>query len=168
MKAAIIYKTKYGATQQYAQWMGAELAFPVFEIEEVETELLEDYDCLIIGSSVYYGKMVLKKWLLNNWRYLQGKKLFLFVVSGTPNDKKEKLNTYITASLSPEAVNSFKIFFLPGKLQLKELSFFERLMLKLAAKMATRGKAGSNSSMEYNNVKKENITEIIKAVREQL
>ena len=29
MKGIIIYKGKYGATAQYAQWLGEELNFPV-------------------------------------------------------------------------------------------------------------------------------------------
>lgn len=167
MNAAVIYKTKYGATHQYAQWIGSELSLPIFDTEEIEPDQLTDFDCLIIGSSVYYGKLLIKKWLLFNWRYIQGKDIFLFVVSGTPKDKREKLNSYIINSLSPEAINSCKIFFLPGKLLLSELSFIERFMLKLATKMASKINTPSRNSIEYNNVKKENITEIITAIRLQ-
>lgn len=167
MNAAVIYKTKYGATHQYAQWIGSELGFPIYEAEEIESDQLTEYECIIIGSSVYYGRLLIKKWLLLNWRFIQGKDIFLFVVSGTPKEKKEKLNSYILNSLSPEAINSCKIFFLPGKLLLSELSFIERFMLKLSAKMASRNNSTARNSIEYNNVKKENIKELLTAVKFQ-
>lgn len=84
MKGIIIYKGKYNATRQYAQWLADSLNLPMEIADNIGEEDLWRYDYFVLGSPVYTGKMLIKKWLKTNVRSLQGKKIFLFVVSGTP------------------------------------------------------------------------------------
>lgn len=60
MKGIIIFKGKYGATGQYAEWLGKELGLPVFTPDNYRTEDIINCDFVIIGSSVYMGKLQLK------------------------------------------------------------------------------------------------------------
>lgn len=168
MKGIVIYKSKYGATRQYAQWIGNELNLPVFETDELDAELLDKYHFVILGSSVYIGKMLIKKWLKNNLKTLWNKKIFLFVVSGTPVNKINKLNSYITASVPAEARNKFDIYFLPGKMIIRELSLFDLLIIKIGARLAKSKGAKKGMLSEYNEVKKENIVELLNAVKKSI
>lgn len=92
MKGIVVYQSKYGATNKYAQWIGSDLGLPVFETRELDPGQLEKYDLIILGSSVYIGRLLIKKWLKNNFKYLLNKKTFFFVVCGTPVDQREKLD----------------------------------------------------------------------------
>ena len=74
MNSLVIYKSKYGATSQYAEWIAADLNLRALESEEVSNVELEDHDTLIIGSSVYIGKLLISKWLKNNLSILMEKK----------------------------------------------------------------------------------------------
>lgn len=164
MKGIVVYQSKYGATGKYAQWTGSELNFPVFEIGELDPGQLDQYDVVIFGSSVYIGKLLMKKWLKNNLKELWNKKIFLFVVSGTPLNQREKLDSYISSSIPAETRNLCDIYFLPGKMVVKELSMFDRFMLKMGARMA-KSKATKKAMLtDYNDVKKEHITDILNAV----
>ena len=165
MKGVVIYKSKYGATQQYAQWIGAELNLPVFETEELDVVMLNSYDFIVAGSSVYVGKMLIKKWLKEKLDILWHKKIFLFVVSGTPIHKRDKLDRYVTASVPEEVRNRMDIHFLPGKLVIKELSLFDRLLIKAAARMNGRKSRQKRAVNEYNNVNKSYITEFANTIR---
>jgi menaquinone-dependent protoporphyrinogen IX oxidase len=164
MKGIIIYKGKYGATRQYARWLGDELYLPIADSDDISKTVLTGYDFLVVGSSVYIGKMLLKGWLRNNVAAIQGKKIFLFMVSGTPPDKKEKLERYVQASVPAEIRSGCEIFFLPGRLVMKNLSWLDRIMLKMGSKLTKAPDEKKEMLTEYDDVKKENIQELKAAV----
>ena len=63
MNGIIVYKGKYEATHQYAQWLGSNLSIPITTPEELQGDMLARMDYIIIGSSVYIGKLRIKPWL---------------------------------------------------------------------------------------------------------
>ena len=75
MKSIIVYKGKYGATKQYAEWLGEELNLPVLSAELADEGQLALSDFYIIGSSVYIGKLQIRKWLKKNLSVLKNKKI---------------------------------------------------------------------------------------------
>lgn len=164
MKGVIIYKSKYGATAQYARWLSAELNLDYFETNELDNDDLDEYDYLILGTSIYVGKMLLKNWLKSHLPQILSKKIFLFSVCGTPVDQKNKLNSYVSASVPEEIRNKCDIFFLPGKLKIKELSLLDRFILKIGANLAKGAATKKAMLTDYDAVKKENLLDLINAV----
>ena len=71
MKGIIIYKSKYGATSQYAHWLSEELKLPAREPEEITSNELADCDFIIVGSAVYVGNLLIRKWLKKHLDILQ-------------------------------------------------------------------------------------------------
>ena len=122
MKGLIIYKGKYGATAQYAQWLGEELPFPVYTSPDVDQKELQESGVVIIGTSVYIGKLQISRWLKSNEHILQDKNLFLFLVAGTPPQEKEKLEADIRSGVPASLQSKFTIYFLPGRLIIAKLS----------------------------------------------
>ncbi len=82
MNAIIIYKGRYGATRQYAEWLGDALQIPLTVPTEISVTKLRDYDLIILGSSVYIGKLELTGWIKQNSNILSGKRILLFIVCG--------------------------------------------------------------------------------------
>lgn len=165
MKGIVIYQSKYGATRQYAHWIGSELNMPVVETGNLSAGQLNNYDVVIAGSSVYIGKLLIKRWLRHHWKSLLNKKLLLFVVSGTPPEKQEKLDRYMETSLPAELRDKCDIHFLPGRLLIKKLSFLDRFILKAGARLSGDEKTKSKMLSDYDSVKKENILPLLKAAR---
>jgi menaquinone-dependent protoporphyrinogen IX oxidase len=168
MKGIIIHKGKYNATRQYAEWLASEVNLPKDISDNISKEELKDYDFLVLGSSVYVGKLLIKNWLKQNVASLQGKKIFLFVVCGTPPEKKEKLQAYIEASVPAEIRNTCDIFFLPGRMIMKELSGWDRFMMKMGALLEKEPEAKKEMRTEYDGVKKGNLAELIEAIKKAM
>jgi menaquinone-dependent protoporphyrinogen IX oxidase len=166
MKGIIIYKSKYGATGQYAEWIGKDLGIPVFETDALDLDQLKHSDFVILGSSVYIGKLLISKWLQKNLNSLSSKRIFLFIVCGTPDYKKAQLNSYVTASVPEEIRNKCRIYFLPGRLIRKRLSWVDRVMIRMGAWLAKDPAVKSEMRREYDDVKKENIGPLVNTVNE--
>lgn len=164
MKTLLIYQGKYGATEQYAKWLSAALDVPAKKATDRDPEEMKDGDLLIMGSSVYIGKLQIAKWIRTHETRLLKLRLVLFVVSGTPVDQTDKLLKYVTSSLPPAIFGQCRVFFLPGRLVYERLSRRDRFMLRVGALFA--GKAARAQMLTgYDDVKKEHLEEILAHIK---
>lgn len=131
MKGVIIYKGKYGATRDYATLLSKELDLSVFT-PTITGGALMDADYVLIGSAVYIGKLQLQNWLIRNEKWLKTKKLFFFIVCGTPATDKEKTDKIIADNI-PLSLRNNTVFFLKGRMLKHNLSWTDRLLLKMGA-----------------------------------
>jgi len=164
MKGIIVYKGKYGATKQYAQWLGEELNLPVVTTGELKTDDLLLSDFIVMGSSVYVGKLQISQWLNNNLDTIGRKKIFFFQVAGTPPVEKEKLNNYFRSGVPEEIREQCEVYYYPGKMIFNKLSWKDRFMLKMGARLSRDAAAKKTMLTDYNKVKKENIASLVNAV----
>jgi menaquinone-dependent protoporphyrinogen IX oxidase len=164
MKGAIIYKGKYGATRQYANWLGEQLRLPVLELENAGPAIIAQFDYLLLGASVYIGKTKHKEWLARNVDLLQGKKLFYFIVCGTPQSEKQKLEQIIDKNIPAALLQPASVWFLPGRMIVKDLSWKDRMMLKMGARLEKNPAVKKNMLKDFDQVRVENLTSLIKAV----
>ena len=115
MNGIIIYQGKYGATRQYAHWLGETLQMPVSKVENVTPAVLALYDTIVIGSSVYIGRLVLRDWLKENDIRLKDKKLFIFIVcSFAVNDMTQQREIIKKTILVPKSKMLPKYFSCPA------------------------------------------------------
>jgi len=165
MKGVIIYKGKYGATKQYAEWLGEELGFPVFTADNIDKDLLNLYDVFILGSSVYIGKLQIKKFLYNNIDLLRYKKIYFFQVAGSPPEEKEKRMQFNRSSIPSSLIDKCEFYYLPGRLNIEKLSWWDRFMLKMGARLAKTQEEKHAMTINYDQVKKEYLGPLIKSAR---
>ena len=132
MQGHIIYQGKYGATRQYAKWLNDMLKIPVSTTKEIKAIEIENADYLVIGSSVYVGKLLIRHWLKENVADLVNKKIFMFIVSATPATDKLKLESFLL-SVPAEIRYLIEIYYLPGKVIKKDLSFLDNIILHMGA-----------------------------------
>src|SRR6478672_5461158 len=105
MEGLIIYSSKYGATQQYAEWLGQELKLPVELVDNLEKKQISSPDYLMIGSSVYSGKLRISPWLKDHARDIINKKLFFFIVCGTGPDEQSTRDKIVKESIPADIRN---------------------------------------------------------------
>ncbi len=53
MKTCILYFSASGNTKKFAQAISTSLDLPMFNVEEVEPQIVNDYDLIIIGTPVH-------------------------------------------------------------------------------------------------------------------
>lgn len=165
MKGIIIYKGKYGATRQYAEWLGQALNLQIAHPGNYIKEYIAGSDYVVIGSSVYIGKLQIRDWVKQNVPELRTKKIFLFVVCGTPPDQIEKLQPYVADSIPPEINSQCQVYFLPGRLVYQNLSWSDKFMLRMGAFLTKEKKTKKAMLTDYDDVKKENLDALIQDVR---
>lgn len=166
MNAIIIYKGKYGATEQYAHWLSKSLRIPLLKAEDARSGALDEYDLVILGSSVYIGKLIIREWLNQNLAALAGKKLFLFVVCGTPADAKDELQKIIENNLDGATRQSTQVFFLPGRCVVSKLSWSDRFMFKIGAMLEKDPKKKISMKSGYDLLDEKHLDSLIAAARE--
>ncbi|WP_028787114.1 flavodoxin domain-containing protein [Terrimonas ferruginea] len=171
MKNLIVYQGKYGATEQYAQWLAEEFPLPVYRAESCDANELEQTGLLVMGSSVYIGKLQISRWVNKYLNQLYGKQLILFVVSGTPLSEKETLLKYVNSSLPEQITDRCRIFYLPGRLIYNKLSWKDRLLLRIASIFTGTSRENKKMLRGYDDVKKEHLaaisSEISRLLKEQ-
>ena len=66
-RTAVVYTSKYGATEKYARWIGEELDCPVYSLDNFSKAQLDNYDNIIYGGGVQAGGIKgfdkFKKWI---------------------------------------------------------------------------------------------------------
>ena len=165
MKGLVIYKGRYGATKQYAMWIGQELRLPVASADRFPVDELPKYDYFILGSSVYIGKLEIKDWLKKNFDLFQNKKILFFQVSASPPEQIEKRESYNKASLPLSILKKIRFYYLPGRMIMRNLSAWDRFMLKMGAKLTKDPLEKKAMLTDFDHVKKEKVFPIIEAVR---
>jgi len=164
MKGIIIYKGKYGATAQYAAWLAEALCLPVIDVDRRAPGDLSPYDYVIIGSPVYVGKLLLRDWLHKNASILQGKKVFLFIVSSAADDDKPRQEAVIKANIPDELAKDYSIYFARGRVIVNKLSWTDKLMVKIGAFLEKDPQKKAVMRRGFDGMKRENINPLIKSV----
>ena len=53
MKTIVVYRSKYGSTKAYAEWISEALGCEMIEFKEAKIEQLMKYDTIIYGGGLY-------------------------------------------------------------------------------------------------------------------
>jgi menaquinone-dependent protoporphyrinogen oxidase len=136
MKTIIIYATKYGAAKEIAQRIADKIEGAI--IHNMKQDGIPDlagFDCIIIGSSVYAGKIrkEAKAFLSNNTDVLRQKKLGLFICGLDVSQEKANFDT----NFSPDILKMAKAAsFLGGIFDPKKAGLIERLIIKAVTKQS--------------------------------
>ncbi|MBO5743519.1 MAG: flavodoxin [Clostridia bacterium] len=136
MKAVVIYKSKYGSTKKYGQWIANELGCDLFDAKDIKIENLKDYDTVIYGGGLYAEVIAGVSLLTKSINMLEGKKLIVYTTGITPIDCREYYDEMvIQKNFKGDLKDKIKVFNFPGKMLLKELSLVHRTALKTLKKI---------------------------------
>ena len=144
MNGAIFFSSKYGSTEQYAHWIGEATGLPVFNVKD-DTADPGKYDFLILGSPIIYFKLSIRKWVKRHLETIENKPIIFFSVSGAPAG--EKLDKWIADSLPENFISNMHHVALQGRQIPKELTYFDRIMLKIGA-LANRDPEARKQELE--------------------
>lgn len=114
MKIAVVYKSILGTTKKYANWLSEELNADLYKFNETNSEILQEYDIVVVSSGTYAGRMPLTGFLKKHWPVLLKKKVFVIAVGIAPaEDEASKASYELIPPYIRDRVEYFKI---PGKL----------------------------------------------------
>jgi len=130
--ALVLYTTKHGATQRYAQRIGIPLDALVKDAAYAKLENAKTYDAIVLGCPVYMGKIKGLDFFADHAQELSDKRLVLFTCGlhdPAQEDVRHKLEEQLKEKLG-DALLHIAVFHLRGSIRWQSLGLVERLMMK--------------------------------------
>lgn len=128
----VLYTTKHGATQRYAERIAQPLDALVKETTYAKIGKAKTYDVIVVGCPVYADKIKGLDFLAAYANELADKRLVLFtcgIDDPAQADVRRKLDDQLRRKLG-DALDHIMVFHLRGAIRWKSLGLAERLMMK--------------------------------------
>lgn len=136
MKAIVIYKSKYGSTKTYAEWIAEELSCEAVDEKQVKVDDLAEYDTIIYGGGLYAEVIAGVTLITKNMERLSGKKLIIYTTGITPLDCRDYYDKMVMEkNFKGDIASKVKVFNFLGKMVMDELSLVHRTALKTLKKL---------------------------------
>lgn len=164
MNGAIVYSGQYGSTAQYAQWISETTGLPSFDLKK-ENPDPSNFDFLVLGSSIFIGKLTICNWVKTNWNRFKDVPLMLYSVSASGPENAEFQN-WIDNSLPKEMIERMKFVSLPGRLDVNRVSWWTKLLLKVGAMGEKDPNAKKRMLAGFDDMDKSSITPIVEWIRQ--
>ncbi|MFA5623002.1 MAG: flavodoxin domain-containing protein [Candidatus Dojkabacteria bacterium] len=130
MNTVIIYKSKHGSTQEYAEYINKNIPdSEIFSVEEFDINTLDSYENIILGSSVYAGVTFYNSFLINNWDVIKDKNIFVFAVGILPANHPSSESSY--KHIPTHIRNKIQYIKLPGRIVFSKLNLLEKFIVKM-------------------------------------
>lgn len=137
---AVIYKSKYGTTKRYAEWIAQELNATLMEGSQVKPSQLQSYDVVIYGGGLYASGILGLKLVTEN----PCKRLIVFTV-GLARPEITDYSSILKKNFPPELLEKTKMFHLRGGIDYQKLNLIHKGMMAMMKKMVTQS-AGKEAS----------------------
>lgn len=136
MKTVILYATKHGCTQKAARFLAENFKEEVNVVNVKEDNIpdLEEYDNIIIGGSIYAGKIQkeTKQLCVENNDILREKRLGIFICCGFEDKAEEQMKD----NFAPEIYNQARARGYFGyEFYLDDMKFFEKMIVRAVSKV---------------------------------
>jgi len=128
-KIAVIYKSVYGTTKRYAEWIAEGLGAQLFNASEIKPAQLLDYDVVIYGGGLYAGGIIGSKLVSKN----PVNSLVLFTV-GLATPQTTDYSEILQKNFTPEQLKKMKVFHFQGGMDYKKLNILHRAMMAIMKK----------------------------------
>ncbi len=136
MKAIVVYKSKYGSTKAYAEWIKDELCCDIIEHKEINVKKLKEYDTIIYGGGLYAEVINGVSLITKNFDELKDKELIVFTTGITPLDLRDYYDKLVlNKNFKPYMQGKIKVYNFLGKMKSNELSKVHLAALKTLKKI---------------------------------
>lgn len=126
----VIYKSKYGSTKKYVQWIAEELEADIFPYSGIRQADLGKYSTVVYGGNLHAaginGLKSIKKYLQN----MGDKKLIVFAV-GAASINEKTISDVKNTNFTPLELERIKVFCLRGAFSYQKLDLIDKFMMFL-------------------------------------
>ena len=172
----VVYKSKYGATEQYAEWLKEELGCEMISADECKLKDLEAHDTIIFGGGIHAGGITGISLIKKNFKKIQDKKLIVFAVG--INVEGEKNMEDIRDINFRGKLSEVPCYLLKGAYDPNKITGFDSFLMKQVRKMIMKKPIIDREPQERELVKvidyggnwidKASLAPIIEAVKEEI
>lgn len=128
-KTVVIYKSKYGSTKRYAGWIALKLDADLYEVRDIRSRDLDDYDTIVYGGGLYIGKINGIKFLIDNYEKIKNKKIIVFAVGMEANNMDLNKKT-LDMNFDEDMINNINMFNFIGAFDYSRLNLIDKVLMK--------------------------------------
>ena len=126
----VLYKSAYGFTKKYAEWIAEKLQCDCVEISTFDFN--KDYKTIIFGGGLYAGKINGIKTLIKNYDKIKDKELIVFTVGVADVNDAENVKNIVSSArkqIPEEMFFKIKLFHFRGGMDYGKMSFIHQCMM---------------------------------------
>lgn len=136
MKGIILYKSKYGATKKYAEWLSIETDFVRMETDKASIKEVEEYDVIILGGGLYASGIAGLSFLKKHIDKLTNKKIIVFGVGASPYE--EKAFTEVKNHNLKDKLSNIPFYYCRGAWDMNAMNIVDRNLCKMLRKAVAK------------------------------
>lgn len=136
MSGIILYKSKYGSTKKYAEWLAEATGFALAETDRANIADVCQYDVILLGGGVYASSIAGLSFLKKNWSRLKTKNVLVFVCGASPYDKGA-FDDVVAHNMKGE-LSAIPCFYCRGAFDLSAMTFKDRTLCTLLRKAVAK------------------------------
>ncbi|MCE7791922.1 flavodoxin domain-containing protein [Salipaludibacillus sp. CUR1] len=137
MKGLIIFSTSHGTTEKAAEYVSSHvnLEMTLVNIKKEKVPSLDGFDVIVIGTSIHIGQIPrkMRRFLMSNEDLLLTKTLALYLCCMHEGEERQKQFEASFPNRLRSHASACGLF--GGELIFSRMSYFEKLMIKKAAKV---------------------------------
>lgn len=133
-KTVVIYKGKYGTTEQYARWIAEELQCDLFEADRFLARDFKKYDNIIYGGALQAGGIKGFELIRKNRMKIMDKKIVIFAV-GLNTDSKENRIQVRDINFNKYVLSGMTLYYCKGAFDPSRIKGMDRGIINLTLKM---------------------------------
>lgn len=150
---AVIYKSKYGSTEQYAKWVSEELKADLFEHSDIKNENLDKYKTIIFGGGLYASGIIGFEIIKKNFGRIKDKNIIVFTVGLGDPKNEDQFVPIIDQNFTDEMKDNISVFHLRGSMDYSKLNFLHRSMMNMVKKAVEKNRKKSVQRKIYKCLK---------------
>lgn len=125
----IIYRSKYGATKKYADWLAEMTGFECMQTPKANADAVTSYNTIILCGGVYASGIAGLSFLKRNIGVLKGRRIAVLCVGASPYD--EKALNEIKAHNMKDELRDIPLFYGRGAWNEERMTFKDRTLCRL-------------------------------------
>lgn len=133
-KTAIIYTSKYGSAERYAQWLAEETGSDLFK-SDVQTEALSGYERIVFGGGIHAGGIEGIAKYRKIFKAMPEKEYVAFAVGLNLGDAERRECREINFR---KAMTDIPCFFLRGAYDPEKVKGFDKSLMKFVKKAISK------------------------------
>ena len=150
MKTLVLYESKYGSTQKYAEDIAKHSDADLFPLKKFRWKNLRDYEIVVFGGYVRGGNVQGINDFLSHWDEMDGKAVIIFA-SGMGIPTKETRENLIEQNVLGDY--HLRFYQLRGSFDYSKLKFADRLVFDQSIKAMSRDPESAGQANDLDWVK---------------
>lgn len=137
---AVIYKSIYGHTKRYAEWISDALQGDLYELQDFKPDRIEHYDTIVYGGGLYAGGILGHSFIVQEFERLRKKNLVLFTVGLAATEDRSIFAPLLHKNFPEEILSTIQIFHLRGGIEYNKLGLRHKTMMAMLKAKVSRNK----------------------------